>query len=564
MMNKRALYRHWINAQSKLRQLVKLHRQRRFLILMLGMVCLTLGLTVLPVNAAERVYFNYGPFGFSVSVQSLETFAQVGKVEPELAFILNRFSPEQKTGLRNLLNSQYQFSPVLMAQFFYSSLGERLLTYLGEFVQTQSRQNGFYGIRAALIQATAAPTGLSPIQFMHQFPTNIRLNTGQILRQIKQVSALVKETDAFVATLEQTTAAARATEPSVDLTQLSDLKASGQFSYLQQTKTLQDPVRQRQFRVELYLPESNGSQVPVIVVSNGIGTKLDRYDYLAQHLASHGFAIAVVQHPGSDDQQQQAFLQGLTKDLFKTAAFIDRPLDVTYLLDELERLNPSEFKGQLNLQQVGIFGNSFGGDTALALAGAEIDFEQLKKDCDPRRNLVNLSLLVQCEALELPPKPYNFRDPRIKAASILFPGSSSLFGQEGLSQINIPILWGAVSKDIFSPLLLEQVPAFNALATPEKYLAVTTGIDHLNLNFYALRTLKSMDQVVPENVTVKEPEVVKAYLKSLSLAFFQIYLANKPEYRSYLTDSYAQAISQAPYSLNLVQSLSHIAIPNGL
>ena len=30
---------------------------------------------------------------------------------------------------------------------------------------------------------------------------------------------------------------------------------------------------------------------------------------------------------------------------------------------------------------MGIFGYSFGGTTALSLAGAELDFDQLEKDC---------------------------------------------------------------------------------------------------------------------------------------------------------------------------------------
>ena len=58
-----------------------------------GLRSLTLGvvstiLTLLPVKAAERIYFNYGPLGFSVSVSALETFAQEGKVDKELGFSL--------------------------------------------------------------------------------------------------------------------------------------------------------------------------------------------------------------------------------------------------------------------------------------------------------------------------------------------------------------------------------------------------------------------------------------------------------------------------------------------
>ncbi|UIE39691.1 alpha/beta hydrolase [Leptodesmis sichuanensis] len=520
---------------------------------------LFIGSVVSPGQAAERVNFNYGPLDFSVSVRSLEAFAKDGTVNSDLAFLINRLKPEQREKFRSFLTSRYQFSPVLMAQFFYSSLGERLLMYLGELIQAPANQNGFYGIRAALIQAAADPNGFSAIGFMQKFPTNIRLNTQRILQQWNQISAVMQETETYITTLKQTSSAIKATEPAIDFGKLPNLQDPGPYQYVKQTRTLQDDSRQRQFIVDLYLPNvPEGSSSPLVVFTNGIGTRLDLYGYLAQHLASYGFAIAIPQHPGSDDLQQQAFLKGMSREMFQATAFIDRPLDITYLLNELERLNPSEFKNQLNLKQVGIFGNSFGGDTALAVAGARMNFKQLAADCSPKKNLVNLSLLVQCQALQLPHKDYNFRDPRIKAASVLFPGSNSLYGQNGLNQITIPVLWGAVSKDIFSPLVLEQLPAFNGLRTPDKYLVVAEGIDHLNLNFYALRTLKTMDQASADAVTLKAPEAAKLYLKALNLAFFQVYLADRAEYRPYLTASYAQAISQDSYTFVFLQSLAGV------
>jgi len=542
--------------QSTVRQLK--HRGKR-LSLELGIASLLLGLAGAPGRAAEQVYFNVGALEFSVSVQDLQTFAKEGKAYSDLALIVNRLTPDQRTRLRNLLSTQYKFSPVLMSRFFYSPLGERLLTYMGELIQLKDGQNGFYGIRAALIQASADPEGLSAINFIRKFPTNIQLNTGRIRQQMSQVSTLLEETEALVARLKQLALASQAAESTIDFAQLPDPKTVGQYKYVQQTKKLFDAARQREFLVQLYLPELPiGAQAAVVVITNGIGTKLDRYDYLAEHLASHGFAIAILQHPDSDDRQQQAFLQGLSGAMFKSTAYLDRPQDVTYLLNELERLNSSEFGDRLDLQKVGIFGNSFGGDTALSLAGAEINFDQLEKDCSAQKNLVKLSLLVQCHALDLPRRPYTFRDRRIKAASVLFPGSSSLFGQTGLSQIQIPVLWGAVSKDLFSPLVLDQMPAFNWLGTPDKYLVVATGIDHLNLNFYALRNLKTLDKEAADAVTIKEPEIVKSYVKALNLAFFQVYLVGNTAYRPYLSASYAQSISEASYNLLLLKSLSEI------
>lgn len=48
------------------------------------------------------------------------------------------------------------------------------------------------------------------------------------------------------------------------------------------------------------------------------------------------------------------------------------------MIDELERRNPSQFEGRLDLQNVGVPGHSFGGYGALAVAGAVIDFQAKK------------------------------------------------------------------------------------------------------------------------------------------------------------------------------------------
>jgi hypothetical protein len=163
-----------------------------------------------PVKAAERVSFNYGPLEFSIAVKSLEAFAKDGTVNSDLAFLVNRLKPEQREKFRSFLSSRFQFSPVLMAQFFYSSLGERMLTYMGELVQLPENQNGFYGIRAALLQAAADPGGLSPIGVMQKFPTDMRLNTERILQQWDQVSSVMKETGVYVNTLKQSASAIQA------------------------------------------------------------------------------------------------------------------------------------------------------------------------------------------------------------------------------------------------------------------------------------------------------------------------------------------------------------------
>lgn len=101
-------------------------------------------------------------------------------------------------------------------------------------------------------------------------------------------------------------------------------------------------------------------------------------------MASYGFAVAVPKHPGSNSEQLRSLLVGRSDAITSPSEFINRPLDIKYLLDELERLDASNPNLQLNLQQVGVIGQSFGGYTALVLAGASLNFKQKSVDTPNR------------------------------------------------------------------------------------------------------------------------------------------------------------------------------------
>ncbi|QYO64793.1 alpha/beta hydrolase [Leptolyngbya sp. 7M] len=127
-------------------------------------------LLVLPVQAAERIYFNYGLLGRSVTVEQLATFAETGELEGSLA-LLKRFSPERRAQIRSVLQLRYPVDPIMVDRFAYTSSGERLFRELGELIQSEAYQNGARGLRSAAILATANPDGVSIIGFLQQFPT---------------------------------------------------------------------------------------------------------------------------------------------------------------------------------------------------------------------------------------------------------------------------------------------------------------------------------------------------------------------------------------------------------
>lgn len=516
-----------------------------------------------PVLGAEEIKFFYPPFGeFSISTASLEVFAKEGKINSEFSFYAKRVPPQQLAQLRNFLQTKFEVTPTLVSQFSYSAIGENLLKRLGELLLTETRQNGFYALRSALILAAADREGLTLVNVLRRYPSQtLRLNLGETQGIFSSLSELLQKRDAIVFVLKKIAEAEAANQPSINFSQQPDLRRAGSFRFSKQTLTLNDTPRSRRFEADLYLPQTETKTqntpkppFPVIVISHGVAEDRETFAYVAQHLASYGFAVAVLEHPGSDAKKFEQYFAGLAGPPQATE-LINRPLDVKFLLDELQRLsetNPS-LKGQLNLQQVGAIGHSLGGYTVLTSAGATINFEQIRKDCYPNRSL-NLSVFLQCRAAELQRDNYPLQDQRIKAVMALNPLNSTILGQEGLSQIQVPVMLVAGSQDIFTPAVPEQVRPFTWLSTQNKYLVLIENgthfstVDKINPNQKLLP--------VPPSLIGPDPAIAHSYVNALSLAFFQTHLLNQQQYRPYLSASYGKFISQAPLNLSLVQSFT--------
>lgn len=293
--------------------------------------------------------------------------------------------------------------------------------------------------------------------------------------------------------------------------------------------------RQRLLLSDIYIPKTH-TKVPVIVISHGLGTDSSNFQYLAKYLASHGFAVILPNHPGSGTQQLRSLLNGSANEISEAEEFYNRPLDIKYILDRLE--NDPNFKNRLNLQQVGVIGQSFGGYTALALAGAKINFEQLDKDCNPKRlqQTWNMSLLFQCHALELHGKKYginyNLRDERVKAAIAINPITSSIFGEAGLSQIKIPVMVVAGSDDTVAPALYEQIQPFSWITYSHKYLVVLAGGTHFST--IGDSSNPSNQIPLPSSLVGNDPRQARRYLSILSVPFLQTYVGGMSKYSPYL------------------------------
>ncbi|PSR17228.1 dienelactone hydrolase, partial [filamentous cyanobacterium CCP3] len=541
---------------------------------------LSLGATLLlglPVRA--EIFFRYGLVERSVSTSSLETLVESGQLTDDLAFYVNlaALSEAEVEQLRQNLDRPLEVDGVLLSRFLYSNLGEELLEQVGAILKTRVGDNGKLALRAALIQAATSPEGLSAINVVRSLPTDMQINVSDALAVANAVEGIVTATTDSVVQLAGLTTQAAGQEPAIDYANLADLTAPGPAQVQIQRFNLTDTQRQRQLYVDVVRPRQWRGQAPVMVFSHGLSSSPEARHQWASHLASHGIVVVLPQHPGSDAQQVVEFQMGLSANVFEVQEFIDRPLDITFVLDELERLNPTEFNGRLNLEQVGVGGHSLGGYTALAMAGAELNFDHLQEVCSRSFIYLNTSLLLQCQALELSRQPYSFRDPRINSVLLVNPVNSSVYGPEGLAAVRVPVMVIAGSHDPATPAVFEQFRTFPWYTTESRSLALIEGQAHID--FSALDAgLSNLLTSLP-GLTLAAPEVIDRYLNALSLAFVGRYVARRPEYSLYLRSGYAQYLSQGePFNLfmvnagtevdqNLVEPLENqleeLVVPNG-
>lgn len=528
---------------------------------------LTLGaiaLTPLPGLAAETVYLDFGLLGRSIPTTSLTHFAETGEADADLAPYLRRLTPDQKEQVREALTASRPVDLVHLSQWFYSSMGEDTLVFAGDLIQTEGQLNGQRAIRAALL-AAAADGELSLIDVIEHFPTRgLRFDLNQMLTVVRQVRAERSETLAVVESITQQSQAAAAAAP-IDLAALPNLTQPGPYATRRVSLVLRDPSRNdRTYPVELFLPENLAAvpgQLPIVVFSHGLGDSHTSF-LDVEHIASYGFVVALPEHIGSNSQQKEALLSGLDHDFFKPREFLDRPLDISFLLDELERTNASQYQGKLNTDQVAVIGHSFGGYTALALAGATIDFDALAQDCTPESNiLLNAAQLLECRALDLQEDPAVVQrlivegvgDDRVKAVMAFAP-VSHLFGPQGIGRIQIPtvILGGAF--DMVTRVVPQQVEAFSWLTTEEKYLYLYENTSHTpqltRLVDSVLHVYDDFDQGVEEAL-----ELNRDTSKTLAIAFAQVYLKGDLSYEPFLSAAYIEAVSQGPFQRHLVREL---------
>ncbi len=497
---------------------------------------------VAPSFAAERLNLRFGPFEQSIEVADLEQFAQSGKVSTSLQLYTAILTPEFRKALTSRLELDPNLGTRIVEDLLKSPSGQQVLNSIRQAAPELSLETLQAGFWLAARQANQ----LDAIGVIKAIPQDtVTIDVTQALGIASQLNFSYWKTQGIQSLLTNSLPAGNP-----GFRAELDPSAPGNQPVREQFFSFFDDQRNRQLPVDLYWSSTN-PQAPLIVIAPGFEANRKFLTYLARHLASHGFTVAAIEHPFVT---RGGALPALNPDrLVPRTEFIDRPKDVSFLLDRFAELNqqPGELQGKLNTQKVSMIGHSLGGYEALALAGAELRIDELRDFCRESGLLERVPAdWLQCAAAELPQNRISVRDPRIVQAIALNPAIGQIFGKEGLKSVATPTMILTSTDDRLAPAFTQQLQPFLQLPTP-KYLLTAIGTTHLSVSDPGNFSGAVAQGTLVKERRGKEVEPLRRLLQGVTLAFVQQATPAAKTYQPFLTPDYARSLSKPELPMRL-------------
>lgn len=273
-----------------------------------------------------------------------------------------------------------------------------------------------------------------------------------------------------------------------------------EFNIGQTTLLLNDLSRKRPLKTEIWYPtrdttklnitteypfnlpptskdaEIVSEQFPLILLSHGTGGNRISLMWLACELASNGYIVAAVDHWGNtlDNKIPENFVK-----------VWDRPLDISFVLDKV--LNNSSLKSNIDTTKIGMAGFSLGGYTTIALAGGNLNYNQLQdfsKTVEGQNEfnipeLGDVSKFITTEIINKGNTFFNkLKDNRISAFIAMAPAIGQGFNQEGqFKNVNSPILIIGAESDERTPIQ-SNAKHYHKLIKNSDYLELNGKVGH--------------------------------------------------------------------------------------
>lgn len=223
-----------------------------------------------------------------------------------------------------------------------------------------------------------------------------------------------------------------------------------------------DASRNRDVPVKIYYPATGIGHCPVIIFSHGLGGSREGYSYLGQYWAGCGYVVIHVQHAGSDETIWKGLPLCKVAIAARSATLdpqvaLDRAMDIHFAIDRLRDLDSRPpLQDRLELSRIGVAGHSFGGWTAMAIAGEHQTFVG--------------AILA---------------DPRVTAVIAMSAPVPKRLDSATLDRITMPVFCMTGTRDnspIGETTASERRLLFDRMTSPDACLLTFNGADHMTFS----------------------------------------------------------------------------------
>ncbi len=506
-------------------------------------------------EAAKQINVRIGPIERQIQVRDLERYGRTGQVPDSLKLLEPLLTKEVQT----LLTRRLEFDEGVVDRFIFGTLQSPQLEPLLEQLQTALPEAEFEELMVGIYLAFRQGNGLNILDFVAAYPEDtLTIDATAAIALGVQVNLSYLQSKLLAPILAQELKVESPSSFRPDF----DPSAAGNYDFRERSLIFRDHQRDRTILADFYIPTVKDRQL--VVMSHGYAANRRFLIYLARHLASHGYTVVALEHPGSNiDLLSDTDFTLNPGTLLSPEELLDRPQDISFLLDELGELNhySRTLHNQFNTENVTVIGHSLGGYTALALAGGELDLKAVRRFC---RNVTPFGRSpadwLQCAGAKLPNSTLRLRDARVKRVIALNPMTSHLFGRSGLESVSIPTVIFSSSEDAITPTLTNQLKPFSQLSG-EKYLLTAIGATHMSVTDISnVHSAMGKSTLVPE-LLGREAEPLRSWMRSVTLAFLKQDSPQAREYEPFLTPEYAQFLSTPNLSFRLAEKVPMTLTP---
>ena len=504
-----------------------------------------------PAQAALRLQVRFGEFERSVAVADFAQYAETGQAPPGLAWYLNRISAADRAALRKALSQSLPITPVMVSNLLATPMGQELVGQLAKTLALPAVQ-AQYAIQAALLLGAAKTGQLRLIDALEAFPLQELPVNGNALVSISHQlgNQLNEQNNLYPGLLAQF----RTTGPKPIAAGPDFLGAAkpGMVAYTSKPFQFVDRAG-NSIAALINLPNKSTPKAKpaLVVLAPGLNTDYTALLYVGNHLSSHGYAVATLNFPYTSADAIQAAIAG-TAPIPAPRAWFKQPATISDLIDVVQR----RWGDRIDTSKVGALGQSLGGYTVTALAGAPLDWTHLQTSCkryaNPNQVEINLAKLWQCQDPSQPIKALDQADARIKAVIAVNPVINPIFSASSLRAVSTPYLMIAGTDDFFAPPLSEQLQPYVSLKQTNTYLALVNKGTHLS---FLAGTSK-----LPSFIVGPAQREAFGELKALSLLFFDRYLASVAKPDALIPPQSTLVVGVEPLQMVVIRQLDEQAL----